>query len=331
MRTFDVEVDLTGVPGLADGLRSVATVFTPDAIDAPVTVIVGYPGSGFNRLYYDIAAEPGYSEAAYHVDHGIVFVACDHVGIGDSTPCDLLALTLESMAAANDRTAVEVVRRLREGTLASEVGPIEIAGLVGIGQSMGGCLLTVQQANHATFDGIALLGWSAVHENIPLPDGSRTLLGEPLPRDMDLTTLAGMDANPASGVPEDVQAIVRYGMHWRDDNATLVEQSMRNLGGDPRLVDTMPAWRTIVVPACCGQMMSEGVVAPEAAQIEAPILIACGEVDCVADPHAESKMYPKSADVQVVVVERMAHMHNFAETRREFWDHIEAFTDSVRA
>jgi hypothetical protein len=155
MRTFEVEVDVSGVEGLEDGLRTAATVFLPDQIDGPATVIVAYPGSAFTRHYFDIRAEPDYSEAAYHVAQGYVVVACDHVGIGDSTPCDLFALTLESMAAANDRTAVEVVDRLRNGKVDPTIMPIEV-GSHRYWPVDGGCLLTFQQANHATFDGIGL-------------------------------------------------------------------------------------------------------------------------------------------------------------------------------
>ena len=331
MQKFDVEVDLSDVPGLEHGLRSAATVYLPDNVEPPTIVLVEYPGSAFNRKYFDISAKPGYSEAAYHVEHGFVVVAVDHVRIGDSTPCDLFGLTLENMAAANHRTATAVLDRLREGSIADGVAPIQIEKVIGAGQSMGGCLLTVQQANHRTFDAIALLGWSAIHEDMPSPDGNRSTLAAWLPRDMDLRTLASMEANPASGVDEDQVARVRYGMHWHEDDTELVDMSLQNMSADPALVHLLPDWRTIVIPACCGRMMAPGVVEPEAAQIECPILIACGEVDCVADPHAEPALYPQSSDVRVVVVERMAHMHNFAETREKFWMHIEDFAHSVRA
>jgi hypothetical protein len=61
-------------------------------------------------------------------------------------------------------------------------------------------LLTFQQANHATFDGIGLLGWSVIHENMPSPDGGWVVLSDGLPRDMELRTLASMAANPRAGM-----------------------------------------------------------------------------------------------------------------------------------
>ncbi|MEV5848603.1 hypothetical protein AB0M32_42230 [Streptomyces sp. NPDC051985] len=328
MRAFDIEVDLSGVEGLEPGLKSVATVFLPDQVGASAPVIVGYPGSGFTRRYFHMETKPGYSEAEHHVAQGYVVVACDHVGIGDSTPCDTFALTIESMAAANHATATEVRNRLTAGTLAPGLAPIAVERFAGIGQSMGGCLLIVQQAVHRTFDGIGLLGWSAIHENMPNPDGGRIVLNEGLPRDMDLRPLASMQTHASKEVGQE-EELVRYSMHWHEDDSDLVELSMHNLTADPALAHTMPEWRTAVVPVCCAQMMAKGVVAPEAAAVDVPVLVACGEIDCVPDPHAEPACYPNAPEVQVAVFERMAHMHNFARTRAQLWDRITEFTAAL--
>ncbi len=327
MLRFDVQTDLAGVPGLEPGLSSAATVYVPEALSGPVNVIVGYPGSGFTRGYFDIQDKPGYSEAAYHVERGLVFVACDHVGIGDSTPCDIWGLTLESMAAANHATATNVLDRLRAGTLSPDLAPVEIASVTGTGQSMGGCLLTVQQANHRTFDAVVMLGWSAIHENLPHPDGSRIVPGG-VPRDFDLTTLAEMGRHDSQEVGQD-RELVTYGMHWREDDPDLVALSLANIEGDPDQAHTMPSWRILTLPACCAQMLSEGVVAPEAAAIDVPVLICAGVIDCVPDPQAEPEMYSKSPDVRVVVMDRMAHMHNFSQVRADLWDHVREFATSV--
>ena len=201
MRALDVQVDLSAVPDLEPGLSAAVTVYLPDEAGESAPVVVGYPGSGFTRQYFDIRSRPGYSEAAHHVARGYILVACDHVGIGDSSPCDTFGLTIESMAAANDATAREIKSRLQTGTLAPGVAAVKVERFVGIGQSMGGCLLTVQQAVHRTFDGIGLLGWSAIHENMPSPDGGRVVLSEGLPRDMDLRSLAHMDTHASNEIP----------------------------------------------------------------------------------------------------------------------------------
>ena len=66
--------------------------------------------------------------------------------------------------------------------------------------------------------------------------------------------------------------------------------------------------------------MTPGFAKPFADQIRSPLFVAFGEFDVSADPHAEATGYPGSSDITVVVVPRMAHMHNFAETRVQLWE-----------
>jgi hypothetical protein len=49
------------------------------------------------------------------------------------------------------------------------------------------------------------------------------------------------------------------------------------------------------------------------------VFLAFGATDVSADPHAEPSGYPACNDITVVVVPRMAHMHNFADTREQLW------------
>src|SRR5207247_1246243 len=105
--------------------------------------------------------------AEHQTGRGFVLVACDHLGVGDSSRPDTFELSYERLAAANHATALEVLDRLREGTLADGIDAVDVDAVVGTGQSMGGCLLTVQQANHRTFDGVGFLGWSGIETNFP--------------------------------------------------------------------------------------------------------------------------------------------------------------------
>jgi pimeloyl-ACP methyl ester carboxylesterase len=65
------------------------------------------------------------------------------------------------------------------------------------------------------------------------------------------------------------------------------------------------------------------------AQIDVPVLIALGERDISPDPHADVASFPSSNDVSLSVVPRMAHMHNFASTRRLLWDRLEHWMAGV--
>jgi hypothetical protein len=60
-----------------------------------------------------------------------------------------------------------------------------------------------------------------------------------------------------------------------------------------------PPWRSPTMPPCALTMTNEGVVAEEAAAIDVPVLIACGERDVVPDPWAEPPAYRSSHDVSV--------------------------------
>lgn len=315
MRSYDVRVDVTGEVDLEGALETAATVWLPDRIDEPLTLMIGYPGGGYSRGYYDIRMLPGYSQAEYHTDQGFAFIGCDHLGVGDSSPCDPFILSYERLAAANHATASAVVDRLRTGSLAEGVPPVELQNVIGMGQSMGGCLLTVQQARHRTFDAVAILGWSGIHSNFPNPDGSRIIYRAPF-RGADLRTLA----DQALGAVAQNETLIRFAFHASDEEPELVEADF-----DPAI----PPWRTNLIPPCAATMMAKGALAKEAEAIEVPVLIGCGEIDVVPDPWIEPSAYCGSRDVAVFVVERMCHMHNFAQNRELLWDRIANFARSV--
>jgi pimeloyl-ACP methyl ester carboxylesterase len=77
--------------------------------------------------------------------------------------------------------------------------------------------------------------------------------------------------------------------------------------------------------------LNPGVVAEEAAAIDVPVFIAAGEIDVIGDPWAEPGAYRGSPDVTVAVFENMAHMHNFAPTRRHLWRRLAGWAEAVAA
>ena len=78
-------------------------------------------------------------------------------------------------------------------------------------------------------------------------------------------------------------------------------------------------------------MVAPGAVALEAAAIRVPVFIGVGERDVVPDPWAEPKAFKSAADIQLYVCPRMAHMHNFARTRAQFWARIHNWGKGVAA
>ncbi|MFE9320726.1 alpha/beta hydrolase [Nocardia sp. NPDC052278] len=326
MRSYDLNVDVTGATDLPGELRTAVTVHLPDRVDGPLPILFGFPGGGFGRRYFDIQTLPGYSQAEYHTSHGFAFVACDHLYVGDSDQPDMFSLTYENLAAANHATVVAVLDGLSTGTLIAGVPPMEYVAAVGMGQSMGGCLLTVQQANHHTFDGVAFLGWSGIYTNFPAPDGSRVDYPMP-PRGTDLRPIADQVLGPTS--PDDSH--YRFCFHWPDEEPELLEAdlaSFRPYSGVVRGDESTP-WGSATIPACAITMMTDGAVSAEAAAIDVPVLVASGERDTLPAPWAEPTAYRGTRDITVKIVPRMAHMHNFARTRTEFWDAIEGFAGRV--
>lgn len=226
-------------------------------------------------------------------------------------PADPFAVTLEQLAEANAITADTITNKLTTGTLAADLPPIGISASVGIGQSMGGCILTVHQGRHETFDAVAFLGSSGLHTAFPDPSGGT--LSITVPR-------RGADLHNAPMPTMFTPDLFRYCFHYDDVPPEVVDLDL-GAGENP--------WRSTGAPPCAITMLSPGVVAAEAAAITVPVLVACGERDVVPDPHAEPAAYQGSPDVTVVVVPEMGHMHNFAGTRGRLWDRLARWVDTV--
>lgn len=299
-----------------------ASVYLPrieDLLERPI-VLFASPGGGYSRHYYDMKFEgrTGYSEARFHVDHGFIFVSYEHLGVGESSTDQLFEYTRDQLTAANDAAVREIARRLREGSLQSGFPALPDFCMLGLGQSMGGHLTICMQGHHATFDGIAPLGYSAIHTVLPQPDDAVRLRGIELHKDV------------ASGQVSREQAFEAldyvYPFHWEDVPEDILQVDMA--GGYP-IRRTSPVFGSLTLPPCAAQMMTPGVVKTEAAAVTVPVLIAVGERDVCPVPHQEPSAFSGSDDVSLVVVPRMAHMHNFAGTRELLWRRIEVWAQQV--
>jgi hypothetical protein len=326
MLSYDLQIDITGATDLPGELSTAVTVHLPDPSPASAVVMFGFPGGGFGRRYYDVKTLPGYSQAEHHTSLGHVFVACDHLHVGQSSHPDMFSLTYENLADANHATARAVLAGLSDGTLIDDVGPLAAIKSIGMGQSMGGCLLTVQQARQRSFDGVAFLGWSGIYTNFPAPDGSRITFPMP-PRGTDLRPIA----DQVLGVVAPEEDHYRFCFHWPDEEPALMEADLASYRPYTGVVrgDERTPWGSATLPACAVTMMTEGSVRAEASAIDVPVLSASGERDVVPDPWSEPSAYRSSRLITVAVIERMAHMHNFAHTRGRLWELIDDFANAV--
>ena len=335
MQRFEVRTDVSDAAGLGEHLETAATVLVADdytPTERPV-VCFGFPGGGYSRGYFtfDMPGASGGGEAGWHASRGWIFVACDHLSVGDSdSPADPTRLTFEVLAAANAATVANVLAALRDGTLSANVPPVVEPTVLGIGQSMGGCLTLVVQGQHETFDGIGILGYSAIQTVLAMPPGTPPIPMPALPRGRmmaraDASAFASSTASDGSPTAADLP-VTTWGFHYDDEPQDVVIADMVDF---PSRRGPLPEWATASTPLCAITMLSAGVVAHEASLVTVPVLLAFGERDVCPDPWMEPKAYKRSTDISVFVCPTMSHMHNFASTRERFWTRVHSWGEGV--
>jgi hypothetical protein len=303
----------------------------PQAPCDPPIVAFGVPGAGYNRSYFtfDMPGGEGGGEAGWHARRGWVFVSVDSLGVGEGVTEDAVKLPLAPIVAANHATAREVLARLAEGRLAEGFAPLTDPVVLGFGQSMGGGLTILQQAHHDTFDGIGVLGFSAVYTTARGRPGGPPPPIPFIPRDYtpaDPTTPEGRAAGSTSGTLRRLQrnpdlyvdkapADSSWNFHYDDVDAEVRAQDF-----DPKVA---PPWRSATIPSSVYYMLAPGSLGPEAAAIVVPVLSAFGERDVVENPRDEHKAFRHAVDFSAFICPRMGHMHNFATTRELLWSRID--------
>jgi pimeloyl-ACP methyl ester carboxylesterase len=321
--TLNLNIDVTGSCALPGPLHIASTVFLPDpkALSSPPIAIFASPGASYSRGYFDLHFKnhPHYSQAEHHANRGIIVVTYDHLGVGGSSTQGLIEMTVEMIAAANDAAVRKIIDRLQCGTLKPQFPALPDLVSIGIGQSMGGMVTAVMQGSYGTFAAIALLGASAIRGIIPQPDPKdqekaneymRNFTRKTPVKDLSLSKLAAPVLD------------IRYPFHWEDMPEDIVKADLD--GGCPMRKE-VPPWGSGTIPACVAAMPSPGYISEDAAKVTVPVLIGVGERDTMGNPLAEPAAFSRSRDISVFITPRMAHMHNFATTRRLLWDRIEAF------
>src|SRR5690349_2941386 len=161
-RTIDVGVLSVGAAALA------VDVFIParGLLREPAVVFFCVPGGGLNRRYFDlpVADDVSFSFAAQMASRGMITVAIDPLGVGGSSRPEAGFDIVPDVATA----ALEPVRRcisdeLRTGVLAPSLLPALPELLcVGVGHSLGGMMVVMQQAQFRSFDALVLFGFGPV-------------------------------------------------------------------------------------------------------------------------------------------------------------------------
>jgi hypothetical protein len=337
MRSTDLDIDVTEAAGLGEPAQVAVTVTVADQVGDDPIVCFAKPGGGYGRGYYteDLPGPASGAQASWHATRGWVFVAVESLGVGASSQHDPERLSYTPVLAANQAAEVEVRRRLAAGTLVDGLGAIARPLTIGIGQSMGGCLTVLQQGRYHCYDGIGVLGYSAVHTHPPTAPGTPPLVIPWIPRDampsegIVTNGPALAEVEPAAPPGADDVSAMAWGFHYDDVDPAVLQRDLRDFptrGGD------VPPWASATVPMIVALWcVVPGAVAPEAAAVRCPVLVALGERDVLVDPRGEARAYGSARSVDLFICPKMGHMHNFAGTRELFWHRLETWAEWVRA
>lgn len=321
----DVAFDVTAALPEGSADRAVLTttvVADADAVSSRPVVVLAVPGGTYHRRYWDLRppGREGYSQAVYLAERGIVFVAEDYFGGGDSSqPPDGDFIGLEVQADVAHDVYRQVAERISAGTLVEALPPLPQAVFVGIGQSLGGFITMIQQGKYADYPAIGVFGASPLlitgvrdqpdWESMSAQQRRDWIIRENA-RQSGLAELPMYHGAPREGfrgifhvldVPDDL-------FKYDEDQCHTLIPRMSGLDG-----------------------MTPGFAKPFADRITAPVFLAFGDTDVSADPHREPAGYPGSPDITLVVTPHMAHMHNFADTRARLWDRFHAWLGAVTA
>ena len=99
-------VDVSGSVALDGSHRLSAWVFPPEHVDGPVPLLFCLPGGSYTKAYWhlEVPGRPGYSFAEHLARAGMLVVAVDHLGVGESSRHSrAIDLTPEVIAAATRR------------------------------------------------------------------------------------------------------------------------------------------------------------------------------------------------------------------------------------
>lgn len=326
MQKIETRIDVTGAADLGSQVELAATIWLPDADALPArpVVLFAVPGGGYSRGYFDMefAGHANYSEALWHQARGTIYVAVDHIGVGESSIPDLSKISFQTLAATYDSCVRQILARLADGSLGEGFPAVVRPFTVGMGQSMGGGVSILTQGRFATFDAIAPCGVSAIHTALPQRDKSAFEHGKAR---FDAVK-EGKAKSHLETEHEGVDYV--YAFHWEDVPADILHEDMK--GGYP-IRETAPSFGSLTIPYCAVQMMLPGAFAADAAAVKVPVLVANGERDTCPNPHAEAAAYPASQDVSIFIVPAMAHMHNFAGTRQVLWQRLHDWSRMISA
>jgi hypothetical protein len=313
----DLTLDLPSsvAPDSVGELAIAATLYAPGEVDEQaLRVLVCWPGGSYGRDYWDIhlPGRDGYSFAEHMTARGFVVIAADPLGVGDSgRPEDGTLCTYDALADAAHE-AVKLVRvRLADGTLVGHLPPIAAARVFGVGHSIGGGLVVLQQARWGSYDAIGVLGYTHGAKARAVPSGD--------------------DAGARATAVEQAKGF--WGDQWEARYGVVDKAPHQNwLNGPDAPADIVAADNANAVVWAAEPYIDAlhvGYTAAYAARVTAPVMVAFGEFDIADQPRDEAAFYERSDDITLFVLQGSYHCHNFQDGRARLWDRLGAWTAGV--
>lgn len=289
-----ITLDAGGVAGFGPSPQVSGWLFLPSRIDPaePQTVAVCLHGGGYGKRYYHIEVPgcDGYSMCRHLAERGVIAVTIDGLDTGNSSHAESAELvTWQTLALAHDAAVRALADSLRAGTLVLGLPPLARLNLVGVGHSLGGMQLSVQQGRHRSFDRLAVLGWANL--GLALPPSALT----PVP--------------DAGGTRSFSSPALRREFHLPDVPTAVLESLAER--------ENFPVSLTLA-----GQLRDLGKIREMVRSIDVPIFVCFAERDTSPSPHEEPGVYTGSSDVTLFILAGSAHCHNFATTRAVLWDRL---------
>lgn len=306
--SFDVTDALPAEVTQGTRLAISAWLFFPDDLSLlgtrPVTMTL-LAGGSYDKRYHHavIPGHPGYSAAEHLAGLGNIVLIADHLGVGESSRAPEQKRATRQVCALAMHAAVEQFHaRLGAGDLHPALPAIADPAKIGGGHSMGAMQTVVQQAAHRTFDAIMVLGYTT--QGVHFFHGTtRVRAADYLPQ-----------GNYVDYATND-RAAQRYNFYWDDVPAEVIAFD-----------DTL----AVETPTQIGlDSIRTGIIVPDAALIEVPVLFANGERDVSPEPHAEASAYPRCTDFTLYLLPKSAHCQTFAGTRQRFWNRLHGWSRAV--
>lgn len=283
----------------------------------PAIAFFCVPGGGLNRRYFDLQVDDddSFSFAAQMARRGMITVAIDPLGVGGSSRPDAgFDIVPEVATAALDPVCRCISAELQAGTLAPSLLPALPKLLcVGVGHSLGGMMTVMQQARFRNFDAMVLFGFAPVGMPEVLSEEARAMA-------FDAPTIR---AN-----------VVRLARAFHGEPYPEVKPSGRGReifggGADPRAMNALRTVRDRLLATLSMFVIIPGSSAPEAAQIDVPLLLVVGDRDMCGPPHQLPASFPASSDITLLCLPETGHSHLVFVSTSAMFPRLALWVDTV--